>query len=109
MEELFDKQISKLKEPHFHLLCWVAKAEGTNLPYNITNAFDDLKQLRITRTKQNVVSYIESLEALCFVTIAGDHNRKNLFITRYGARALEQLVGKRVFSAKKSPFLEGES
>ena len=106
MKQLFDEQISQLREYHFLILYWVAKAESQEQRYNITYVFDDLKFLGVTRTKQTVVAYIESLVALCFVKMMDEHNRKNLYITDYGAKALEILVRKQEYSIKPSNFLE---
>ena len=106
MKELFNKQVEQLQQGHFLLLYWIAKAESETLKYNITFAFDDLKYLGITRTKQNVVSYIDSLEALCFIRVQEEHNRKNLYITEYGAKSLEILVQKQLYSIKPSNILE---
>ncbi len=106
MNELFEKQIMNLKEVHFHILYWTALAEGKGQGYNITNIFDDLKFIKATRTKQSAVSYVESLVALCFIGIKGESNRKNVYITNYGAKALEYLISKNNFQIKKSMFLE---
>ena len=75
--------------------------------YNITYVYDDLKYLGVTRTKQNVVAYIEALANLHFITLNDESNRKNLYITKYGAKALEILVKQGTFTAKPSNFLEG--
>lgn len=107
MKELFDKQVALLKDYHFLILYWIAKAESLHLRYNITNVYDDLKHLKITRTKQNAVAYIESLTTLCFISMVEEHNRKNLYITNYGAKALELLYSQNIYSIKPSNFLEG--
>ena len=107
MKDLFVNQVNQLKEYHFLILFWVATAESKKAKYNITYVYDDLKYLGITRTKQNVVAYIEALATLCFINLNDESNRKNLYITRYGAKALELLVKQRAFTAKPSKFLEG--
>jgi len=104
---LFEDQVKYLGESHFLVLYWVAKAEDQGFRYNITNCFDDLKYLSITRTKQNAVALVEALHALRFLDVRDEGNRKNLYITPYGAKALEQLVFRGLFEAKPSPFLEG--
>ncbi len=109
MKELFKKQTEQLRESHFLILYWIAKAENANTKYNITNLFDDLKFAGLTRTKQNAVAYVEALCALCFINLLIEQNRKNLYITRYGAKALELLVKQRLYSTKPSHFLEGTS
>ena len=106
MNELFEKQISNLKEAHFHILYWAALAEGRGKEYNITNVFDDLKFIGATRTKQNAVSFVESLAALCFIGINQESNRKNIYISKHGAKALEFLIAKGSYQIKKSLFLE---
>jgi len=107
MDDLFDKQTRQLKHAHFLILYWVTQAEDRKIRYNITNAFDDLKSLGITRTKQNVVSYVETLAALCFIAVKDESNRKNLYISSHGARALKLLLTSRQFSYQPSAFLEG--
>ena len=92
METLFDDQLSMLAQPHVNILYWAAIAEDRDAPYNITNAFDDLKHLKLTRTKQTVYAFIEALRVCCFLDIKEQGNKKNLFITRYGAKALELLM-----------------
>ena len=106
MADLFKEQVLHLSEAHFLVLYWVAQTEDRGTPYNITNCFDDLKFLNITRTKQNAVAVIESLSALRFVDIRDEGNRRNLYITEHGAKALEMLVLRQAFKAKKSAFLE---
>ncbi len=105
--DLMTKQIGQLKECHFHILCWVAQAENKKIKYNITNVFDDLKHWQITRTKQSAMTYIESLSLLCFIAILLEQNRRNLYITKEGAKALEILIKQRSFTTKSSLFLEG--
>ena len=107
MNELFDAQVNQLKEAHFLVLSWVARAEDKDTCYNITNCFDDLKHHGITRTKQNAVAIVEALQSLCFVALREEGNRKNLYITNFGAKALEKLVLRRIFTSKPSAFLEG--
>lgn len=106
MDQLFKEQIENLQESHFLVLYWVATAEDQGARYNMTNCFDDLKFLAITRTKQTATALVEALQALRFLDIRDEGNRKNMYITPYGARALESLVLKKVFSPKKSAFLE---
>jgi hypothetical protein len=105
--DLFGQQVARLTDAHFLVLSWAATAEDRKTRYNITNAFDDLKFLAITRTKQNAVAVIEALAALCFVDLRGEGNRRNLYITAHGARALERLVLSRRFNPRASAFLEG--
>lgn len=109
MQELFERQAAQLRDPHFLILYWVTQAEDRGIRYNITNAFDDLKGLGITRTKQNVVAYVETLAALCFIEVREESNRKNLYITQYGGRALKILLEGRRFTFQPSRFLEGRS
>jgi len=104
---LFNEQVDHLEYRHFLVLYWVARAEDAGLPYNITNCFDDLKSARITRTKQNAVSAVEALSALRFLDVRTEANRRNLYITPHGARALERLVRRHAFDPKPSAFLEG--
>lgn len=108
MDQLFKEQIANLQESHFLVLSWVAKAEDRRLKYNITNCFDDLKFLRITRTKQTATALVEALQALRFLDIRDEGNRKNMYITPYGARALESLVLQGIYAPRKSAFLEVE-
>jgi len=96
-----------LKESHFLALYWCAQAEDKHCKYNITNCFDDLKAIGITRTKQNAMAVVEALDALRFIDVRDEGNRKNLYITSHGARALETLVLERAFALRKSSFLEG--
>lgn len=107
MADLFEKQLAQLKEPHFLVLYWAAKAEEKNIKYNITNVFDDLKFSGSTRTKQSAVALIEALNVLCFLDVAGEGNRKHIYITAFGAKALETLLASSKFNVKKSIFLEG--
>jgi len=105
-QQLFDEQVDYLAEVHFLVLYWAAQSEGAGVRYNITNCFDDLKYHHITRTKQTAVAAIEALAALRFVDLRDEGNRKNLYITTYGAKALETLVLGRAFEPKPSAFLE---
>ncbi|MFW5996511.1 MAG: hypothetical protein ACOCZS_02290 [Verrucomicrobiota bacterium] len=106
MEQLFKEQVESLEEPHFLVLYWGATAEDRKRRYNITNCFDDLKFHGITRTKQTATSILDALEKLRFIDIRDEGNRKNIYITSYGARALESLVLKQTFTPKKSFTLE---
>jgi hypothetical protein len=107
MKDLFEKQLSQLKEAHFLALYWTAKAEEKNMKYNITNIFDDLKYVGATRTKQSAVAFVDALAALCFIEVTGEGNRKHLYISSFGAKALESLLSDSKFKIKKSMFLEG--
>ena len=71
MSELFDKQVASLENAHFQVLYWTTVAEDKEIRYNITNVFDDLKNLKITRTKQSAVAYIDTLKALSRVNFEG--------------------------------------
>ena len=106
LSALFDAQVDGLLECHFLVLLWAAQAEDRKARYNITNCFDDLKHHRITRTKQSAVSIVEDLAALCFVSLRDEGNRRNLYISPYGAKALEQLVLQQKFTPRSSAFLE---
>ena len=79
--------------------------EDLDCRYNITNTFDDMKRLGITRTK-HCGAIVESLAALCFIEIREERNRKNIFITTYGAKALEALVLSGRFVPRASGYLE---
>lgn len=107
MNQLFEDQLKQLREYHFLILFWAAEAEVKGLKYNITNAFDDLKDLGITRTKQSVMAYVESLRMLCFIDLKEERNRKNVYLAEHGALALEALVKQNNFKTKKSRFMEG--
>jgi hypothetical protein len=107
MSDLFTGQLRRLKECHFLILYWAAEAEVKGSKYNITNAFDDLKDLGVTRTKQSVMAYVESLHMLCFVDVKEERNRKNIYLAESGAEALEELVRSSNFKTKQSRFLEG--
>ena len=106
MKELFEKQIMELHSAHFLVLYWTTVAEDKKIKYNITNVFDDLKSLKVTRTKQSAVAYVETLKALCFISLKEESNRKNLYLTNYGAQALEKLIISKKFEPKKSSYLE---
>lgn len=107
MDKLFDKQIQKLQLHHFLILYWAAEAEVIGVKYNITNVFDDLKDAKVTRTKQSAVAFIEALEMLCFIELRDERNRKNIYITEPGTEALSRLVSEKNFKTKKSRFLGG--
>ncbi len=107
MENLFTEQLKRQKEHHFLILYWAAEAEVQGVKYNITNVFDDLKDLGITRTKQRVMAYVESLYALCFIDIKDERNRKNIYLSDAGADALERMVGESNFKTKTSRYMEG--
>ena len=107
LRNLFLEQVTHLGEHHFLVLYWSTQAEGKGVRYNLTNCFDDLKYSGITRTKQNAVATVDALAALRFIEIRDEGNRKNIYITPYGAKALETLVLQRTFGPKKSAFLEG--
>ena len=104
--DLLRDQLDRLGEGHFLILCWCSLGEGKSVKYNITNCFDDLKHAGITRTKQTAVSLVETLWALCYIDIREERNRKNIYITSHGAKALEQLITSKRFKAKSSSYLE---
>ena len=104
--DLFESQVSGLGEAHYLLLLWSARSEGSSLKYNLTNFFDDLKHLGITRTKQNAVAVTEAMASLCFIELRDERNRKNIYTTRHGARAVARLVESRRYEAKSSAYLE---
>ncbi len=105
-ELLFNDQVNRLQHHHFLILYWSALSEGKEVRYNITNAFDDLKFQHITRTKQTAVSHIEALNLLGFIELKDESNRKNIYITQFGAKALQTLAESKRFKTKKSLFLE---
>lgn len=107
MDELFEEQIRHLSEMHFLILFWAAQGEDRARRYNITNCFDDLKSCSLTRTKQTAVAAVEALSALRFIDLREEGNRKNLYITRHGAKALEALVLRQAYTPRPSAFLEG--
>lgn len=104
---LFDKQVEKLEIHHFLILYWAAEAEVLQLKYNITNVFDDLKDIHVTRTKQSVTAYLESLEMLCFIEVKDEKNRKNIYITEFGAQAIQKILEIKNYKTRKSRFLGG--
>jgi hypothetical protein len=108
MKDLFEEQLKKLKRHHFLILYWAAEAEVNGVRYNITNVFDDLKMAGITRTKQSAVSYVETLDALCLITVKEESNRKNIYLSSYGETALEKLVTEKSFEILKSNYLGGK-
>jgi hypothetical protein len=104
--DLFELQLSRLGEEHFLVLLWAAMGEDRQVKYNITNLFDDLKHGGITRTKQTAVAIVESLRILCLIDVRDERNRKNIYITGFGAKALEKLITTGRFVKKSSAFLE---
>ena len=104
--ELFRQQVNRLDYAHFLVLCWCAQSEDLKIKYNITNCFDDLKSCGVTRTKQTVVSVVETLYALSFVDIRDERNRKNLYISGWGAKALQQMVLSEKYVMRNSAYLE---
>jgi len=104
--ELLYKQIDGLEVTHFLILYWTAVAEGKGICYNITNVFDDLKFVNMTRTKQSAMSFIDVLKYLQFIEVRDEGNRKNLYISKEGGSALERMVKNTKFSIKKSIYLE---
>ncbi len=105
--DLFSLQLSRLGEEHFLVLLWATMCEDKQVKYNITNCFDDLKQRGITRTKQTAVAVVEAMRLLCLIDIRDERNRKNIYITSYGARALQKLVETGNYKPKGSAYLEG--
>ena len=105
-DELFNEQVSRLTEAHFLALLWATLSEGSSLKYNITNCFDDFKHIRLTRTKQTAVAIVEGLSLLRFIDVKDEKNRKNIYITRHGARALAQLLQTNRFEKKPSNYIE---
>ena len=105
-ESLFQEQVSRLEPHHFLILYWAALSEGKEVRYNITNAFDDMKFQKLTRTKQTAVANIEALALLGFVDLKDESNRKNIYITEFGVEALQILGENKRFKTKKSLFLE---
>ncbi|MFA6815312.1 MAG: hypothetical protein WCS73_03365 [Lentisphaeria bacterium] len=104
--ELCEAQLSRLKQAHYLILLWSAKSESQGYKYNITNCFDDLKHAGITRTKQTAVAVIESVASLCFIEIRDERNRKNIYITKYGAKALANIATSNRFELISSAYLE---
>lgn len=105
-DELFQLQVSRLGYGHYLILYWSAQSEGMNVKYNITNCFDDLKHCGVTRTKQTAVGVVETLYVLGYVDIKDERNRKNIYITKWGAKALEQLVIGNQYKTQSSLYLE---
>jgi len=68
-----------------------------------------LKHAGITRTKQTAVAVVESVRSLCFIEIKDERNRKNIYITKWGAQALAALVGISRFQDLESLFLKEAS
>ena len=107
-EGLFETQLSRLGEEHFLVLLWATVSEYKKVKYNITNCFDDLKHVGLTRTKQTAVAAVEAMRLLCLIDIKDESNRKNIYITEYGAKALARLAEQGHFERKPSEFLEEE-
>lgn len=103
---LFESQVKRLNESHFMVLYWAAQSEGKGVKYNITNMFDDMKATGLTRTKQTAVSVVSALVALCFLDLREESNRKNIYITRFGAKALETMVLNDSYKPRQSAYLE---
>ena len=106
---LFDEQVGRLQEIHYQILYWSAIGEDRHAKYNITNLFDDLKSAGLTRTKQTAVAAVAALSTLCFIDLRDEHNRKNIYITHFGARALEMMVTHSRFQPRKSVFLQADN
>ncbi len=104
--ELIDRQLSRLGEEHFLVLYWATLSEVQRVKYNITNCFDDLKHTGLTRTKQTAVAAVEAMRLLCLIDIRDERNRKNIYITKFGAQALKQLVESGNYTTRSSAFLE---
>lgn len=104
--ELIEHQLSRLSEEHFLVLYWATLSEVQKVKYNITNCFDDLKRSGLTRTKQTAVAAIEAMRLLCLIDIRDERNRKNIYITKFGAQALKQLVESGHYKTKNSAYLE---
>lgn len=104
--DLLSDQLGRLRREHFLVLLWAASCEDRRIKYNITNCFDDLKSSGITRTKQTAVAVVESMHLLCFIDIREERNRKNIYITHYGAKALEQMLSLGAFKIENSHYLE---
>ena len=108
LEKLFNEQVKRLQEGQFLVLYWATLAEGAKINYNITNLFYDIKSARVTRTKQTVMGIVQALENLCFIDLREEKNRNNIYITRYGAKALEMIIKQKRYTGKKSAFLEAQ-
>ncbi|MBP5639194.1 MAG: hypothetical protein J6X55_06930 [Victivallales bacterium] len=106
ISELFKQQVARMTYAHFLVLCWCAQSEDLKVKYNITNCFDDLKSCGVTRTKQTAVAIVETLYTLSFVDVRDEKNRKNLYISAWGAKALQQMVLNQQYVMKKSSYLE---
>ena len=104
--QLYELQLSRLGEEHFLALYWATVSEYKSLAYNITNYFDDLKHLGLTRTKQTAMAAIEAMRLLGLIDLRDSRNRKNIFITHFGADALQRLVKTHDFKGKPSEYLE---
>ena len=104
--DLLQDQLNRLGEGHFLILSWCAICEDNSVKYNITNCFDDLKSAGVTRTKQTAMSMIDTLWALCYIDVRDERNRKNIYITSHGSKALQQLLASERFEMKSSSFLE---
>jgi hypothetical protein len=107
MDRLFEEQVERLQELHYLILLWAVQSEGKSLKYNITNLFDDLKSAGKTRTKQTAVAAVAALATLRFIDIREEHNRKNIYITNFGAKALESMMMRGKYKESESTFLEG--
>ncbi len=107
--ELIKMQLSRLGEEHFLALYWATVSEYKSVAYNITNYFDDLKHLGLTRTKQTAMAAIEAMRLLGLIDLRDSRNRKNIFITHFGASALQHLVKSGNFTSKPSEYLESTS
>jgi len=108
-DSLFAQQIGQLTQAQYLVLLWATQGEGLGVKYNLTNCFDDLKHAGITRTKQTAVAVVESVRSLCFIEIKDERNRKNIYITKWGAQALAALVGISRFQDLESLFLKEAS
>ena len=106
LRDLLQLQVSRLGYGHYLVLYWCAQGEGMSVKYNITNCFDDLKHCGVTRTKQTAVGVIETLHVLGYVDVKDERNRKNIYITRWGAKALQQLVLSNRYETKESLYLK---
>jgi len=49
---------------------------------------------------------IDALWALCYIDVRDERNRKNIYITSHGSKALQQLIASKRFEMKDSSFLE---
>jgi len=103
---LITEQVSRLQESHYLILYWSAQGEGRGKKYNITNIFDDLKSAGITRTKQTAVAAVTALQTLCFLDVREEANRKNVYITRAGGKALQEMLTQKRYQLKESNYLK---